>query len=193
LVIGTSDFDRKFHPFGLAVCTDEKQPDFEFIFNSISDGVERIIGSSFAPEVIIVDGSGAIRNAFMKLFNKEKMVMCWSHMRRNVEKRLKTAAQNRDEILDDIDKLQLSESEIVFRNGSSLFLKKWQTREKDFTEYFEKEWLTILDSWYEGYDSAFTPSTNNQLEATNKVIKDEHTFRERHPLSRFLTVANNII
>jgi hypothetical protein len=119
--------------------------------------------------------------------------MCWSHMRRNVEKRLKTAAQNRAEILHDIDKLQLSESEIVFRNGSSLFLKKWQTREKDFTEYFEKEWLTILDSWYEGYDSAFTPSTNNQLEATNKVIKDEHTFRERHPLSRFLTVANNII
>ncbi len=63
----------------------------------------------------------------------------------------------------------------------------------DITEYFENEWLTVLDSWYEGYNGAFTPSTNNQLEATNKVIKDERTFRERHTLSRFLTVASDIV
>jgi hypothetical protein len=196
LVVGTSDCDRKFHAYGLAVCSDEKQQDFEFIFKSISDGVARITGSTFAPEVLIADGSGAIRNAFMKIFNKEKMVMCWSHMRRNVEKRLqslKIAAIKRNEILDDIDQLQLSESEVVFRGGSSLFLKKWSTTENEFTEYFKNEWLTILDSWYEGYGNTFTPSTNNQLEATNKVIKDEHTFRERHPLSRFLIVANDII
>jgi len=39
----------------------------------------------------------------------------------------------------------------------------------------------------------FTPSTNNQLETTNKVIKDEHTFRERHILSRFLMVSSDIV
>jgi hypothetical protein len=58
--------------------------------------------------------------------------------------------------------------------------------------FLENEWLTLLDSWYEGY-SIFTPSTKNSLEATNKVIKDEHTFRERHPLARFLTIANDIV
>ncbi len=31
------------------------------------------------------------------------------------------------------------------------------------------------------------------MEATNKVIKDEHTFRERHLLARFLTIANDIV
>ena len=81
----------------------------------------------------------------------------------------------------------------MFRSASSLFLKQWSKTEKEFTEYFENEWLTVLDSWYEGYNGAFTPNTNNQLEATNKVIKDEHTFRERHPLSRFLTVASDIV
>ena len=35
----------------------------------------------------------------------------------------------------------------------------------------------------------FTPSTNNALEATNRVIKDENTFRERLPLSRFKVLA----
>ncbi|CAF3873774.1 unnamed protein product [Rotaria sp. Silwood1] len=196
LVVGTSDCDRKFHPFGLAVCTDEKEPEFEFIFKSISDGVNRITGSAFTPEVLIADGSGAIRNAFQKFFNRDKMVMCWSHMRRNVEKKLKSLkidSKKTKEILDDIETLQLCESETVFRNVSSLFLKQWNKTEKEFTEYFENEWLTVLDSWYEGYNGAFTPSTNNQLEATNKVIKDEHTFRERHTLSRFLTVASDIV
>ncbi|CAF2829451.1 unnamed protein product [Rotaria sp. Silwood2] len=195
-VVGTSDCDRKFHPFGLAVCTDEKEPEFEFIFKSISDGVNRITGSAFTPEVLIADESGAIRNAFQKFFNKDKMVMCWSRMRRNVEKKLKSLkidSKKTKEILDDIETLQLCESETVFRNASSLFLKQWNKTEQEFTQYFEKEWLTVLDSWYEGYNGAFTPSTNNQLEATNKVIKDEHTFRERHALSRFLTVASDIV
>ncbi|CAF4691454.1 unnamed protein product, partial [Rotaria sp. Silwood2] len=36
-------------------------------------------------------------------------------------------------------------------------------------------------------------STNNALEATNKTIKDDETFRERDILSRFLTISLNII
>jgi hypothetical protein len=87
-------------------------------------------------------------------------------MRRNVEKKLKSLRTNSKKIKKILD---------------------------DITEYFENEWLTVLDSWYEGYNGAFTPSTNNQLEATNKVIKDERTFRERHTLSRFLTVASDIV
>ena len=99
---------------------------------------------------------------------------------------------NKKEILDDVDKLQLCESEIVSRNASSLFLEKWSNVEKEFTEYLEHEWLNLLDSWYEGYSNS-TPITNNSLKATNKVIKDEDTFRERHPLARFLTIANDIV
>jgi hypothetical protein len=76
--------------------------------------------------------------------------------------------------------------------SSFLFMKKWNSIEKDFSEYFENEWLQTLDSWYGGYH-IFTPSTNNSLEATNKVIKDEHTFIERHRLSRFFTIAIDIV
>ncbi|CAF4494856.1 unnamed protein product, partial [Rotaria magnacalcarata] len=39
----------------------------------------------------------------------------------------------------------------------------------------------------------FTPSTNNALEATNNVIKKEHTLRERLPLSRFKVLAFEIV
>lgn len=70
--------------------------------------MKQIIGSNFTAEGFIADGSDAIRNAFMKHFNKEKTVMCWSHMCQNVEKKLKNLKSNvtnRNEIRDDIDKL----------------------------------------------------------------------------------------
>jgi hypothetical protein len=66
LIVRTSDYNRKLHPFGLAVCSDEKQQDFEFIFKSISDGVEKFTESKFTPEILIADGSGDTRNAFME-------------------------------------------------------------------------------------------------------------------------------
>lgn len=37
------------------------------------------------------------------------------------------------------------------------------------------------------------PSTNNSLEAFDRVIKDEHTLRERLVLSRFTTVMNSMV
>ncbi|CAF3368535.1 unnamed protein product [Rotaria socialis] len=191
LIVGATDSDRKLHPFGLAVCSNEEKQDFEFIFKSISNGVEQIVQSKFMPEVLIVDGSDAIRNAFKTIFDNDKIVMRWAHMRRHVNKKLSNVGC-RQEILDDIEKLQLCESEKVFNKASLLFVKKWGQREHDFLKYFENEWLQTVSSWYEGYNY-FTPSTNNSLEVINRVIKDEHTFRERHPLSRFFVIANNIV
>ena len=48
------------------------------------------------------------------------------------------------------------------------------------------------DGWYAGLQ-LFTPSTNNSLEATNRVIKDEDTLRDRLVLSRFTVVALSIV
>ncbi|CAF3013387.1 unnamed protein product, partial [Rotaria sp. Silwood2] len=48
------------------------------------------------------------------------------------------------------------------------------------------------NGWYEGL-KLYAPSTNNALKATNKTIKDDGTFRERHFLSRLLTISSNII
>lgn len=62
----------------------------------------------------------------------------------------------------------------------------------DFLNYFDHEWLQLNNGWYEGIQM-YAPSTNNALESTNRAIKDDGTFRERHVLSRFLTVASNIV
>ncbi|CAF3436604.1 unnamed protein product [Rotaria socialis] len=57
-----------------------------------------------------------------------------------------------------------------------------------FVEYFENEWLNSHNTWYENIQH-FTPSTNDGLESFNKIIKDEDTYRERIPLSRFRIIT----
>ena len=73
LIVGTTDLDRKFHPIGLSVCSEEKQKDFEFICKAIRDGLFKLDDSNtYNPNVLIADGSDAIRNAFTRIFASNK-------------------------------------------------------------------------------------------------------------------------
>ncbi|CAF2148675.1 unnamed protein product [Rotaria magnacalcarata] len=93
---------------------------------------------------------------------------------------------------DDIELLQLAQTEQMFFKASNLFIKKWMKKQPIFINYFQDEWLTTLHGWYEGVGH-FTPSTNNALESTNNVMKKERTLRERLPLSRFKVLACEIV
>ncbi|CAF1299447.1 unnamed protein product [Rotaria sordida] len=202
LIVGTTDFNKAFHPFGLAVCSNEKTKDFEFIFNSIQVGMQKINKDLLKPTALISDAAGAIKNGFTNIFGSSyNQIMCWAHMKRKVNNRVCQIDDKHiaKEIIEDIEMLQLSNSTEVFKLASTLFIKKWNMNNKqknesilDFMNYFHNEWLKTNDGWYEGIQ-VYTPSTNNALEATNRTIKDDGTFRERHILSRFLTIASNIV
>jgi predicted DNA-binding antitoxin AbrB/MazE fold protein len=202
LVVGTTHLNKSFHPFGLAICSNEKTKDFEFIFKSLQTGLVNTNKDLFKPTALVSDAADAIMNGFRKVFdNPYEEIMCWAHMKRKVNNRVchiddKLIAK---EVLEDIEMIQLSNSKVVFQLASSLFLKKWTMNNKqknqsvlDFLDYFQKEWLESNDGWYEGVQ-LYVPSTNNALEATNRTIKDDGTFRERHVLSRFLQIASDIV
>ena len=61
-------------------------------------------------------------------------------------------------------------------------------------KYFNYEWLEFLNGWFEDYSNVpFTPSTNNNLESTNRYIKDKNTLRNRLWLQEFLKTAFEIV
>ena len=195
LIIGTTDMIKQFHPYGFAVCSNEKEEDFKFIFMCIRDGVHDLnLKMNEQDLVLIADGSDAIRNAFSDVFGPDhSMAMCWYHMRERVVKKL-CLIEDKDlhsGIMDDIDTLQLSKNKTIFDMAVKLFLKKWKSQER-FLDYFSSEWLGSKSGWYEGLE-VNVPSTNNALEATNRYIKDEDTIRERLPLSRFTVVVFSIV
>ncbi|RNA01305.1 hypothetical protein BpHYR1_024587, partial [Brachionus plicatilis] len=61
---GTTDRAKKFHPFGLALCTSEKEIDFAFFFKAIKLIAEKIYNKMIDPRIVIADNAEAIANGF---------------------------------------------------------------------------------------------------------------------------------
>ncbi|CAF3383995.1 unnamed protein product [Rotaria sp. Silwood2] len=146
LITGTTDLKKVFHPFGLAICSNEKTEDFEFIFNSIQIGLEKTKKDLLKPSALVSDTADSIKNGFKNVFKDGyNQIMCWSHMKRNVQNHIcyiddKAVA---DKIMKDIEMRQLSNSSTVFELVLTLFMKKWKTNNSqksqsiiDFLDYF---------------------------------------------------------
>ncbi|XP_048481537.1 uncharacterized protein LOC125489545 [Plutella xylostella] len=186
-VVGSTDKNKRFHPFALGVATNEEKEDFKLLFDAIKINIFNLYSQNFKPEVLVCDAAKAIQNAFTEVFGKDVTVrMCWAHAKKkiqlHVEKYTKKTVHR--ELLADVDSLQAATDSETFELASKAFLKKWDNA---FIQYFEEQWLTQNRSWYLGAHMG-SPATNNALESHNRVIKDEYTLRERLPLSRFLTV-----
>ena len=69
LMVGTTDKQRAFHPFGIALCINEQTNDFEFIFKSVQLAVDKLYNINYCPIILVADGSGAITNGFINVFN----------------------------------------------------------------------------------------------------------------------------
>ena len=113
--------------------------------------------------------------------------------KKNIQKKVEKliAKKKQKEILGDIDSLHLATSPTLFNKALTAFLRK-HAKEEEFIAYFKQEWVSLNPNWYLG-SAEGCPVTNNALESFNRGIKDSHTFRERLPLSRFLSVATNMV
>jgi transposase-like protein len=161
----------------------------------LKKGVNKTFDEDISPQILICDASESIHNGFKKTFGESStVIMCWAHMKRNVQKKAEQLVKPKEhikELLSDLDKLQLCHSDDIFKNVLELFLDKWAVQ-KESVSYFRKQWVDKNNNWYEG-SGLLIPSTNNRLESWNRVIKDEHTLRERLPISHFLQhLFNNV-
>lgn len=95
--------------------------------------------------------------------------MCWFHVKQAIGKKL-GSNENRDEVLDDINKIHCSHSEEVFRHSVQLFEIKWNEKLPEFCRYFKRYWVNTHFGWFEGYAHK-CPSTNNGMEGYNSVKK----------------------
>jgi hypothetical protein len=86
-IVGTTDRAKKFHPFGLLICINEKEEDFKFMFQSVKDAVKNVHNFDYHPTTLIANASSAITNGFKSVFDQVgSSVMCWAHLLRNVDK-----------------------------------------------------------------------------------------------------------
>lgn len=85
-MVGTTDWDKSYHPYGLSVCSREETDDFKFLFQGIKSGVQNIFKSEMKQETVVCDAAYAIINAFKDVFgNDVTVVMCWFHAKTAME------------------------------------------------------------------------------------------------------------
>lgn len=141
-ILGTIDRNKKFHPIAFACTTNETADDYSFVFEAVKTKIKQIFSVNFEPSTLISDAADAIRNAFYRVFPQATLdVMCFAHVLRNVDKRKFNSTNNKKLIKDDIRKCQQASDSKTFAFMTKLFCEKWRTVEKDFIEYFEKQWL----------------------------------------------------
>lgn len=171
-MLGTTDWDKAYHPYGLSVCSDEKTDDFKFLFQGIKNGAQNILKHELKQQTLVCDAAFAIINAFKEVFGENVVVvMCWYHAKVAMEKHLNIAKkENREAILCDIEFLHLASTRDIFDNAARLFMRKWMSVEPDYCKYFEDEWLTKHRNWYLGA-AEHTPCHNNALESSNRYLK----------------------
>ena len=91
LMSGTIDRDRKYHPAGICVAITETQVDYAFFFRTLRDVYFKIASVHFHADVLIGDAAPAITNGFVEVFGScPKRVICWAHVIRNVDGKLKS-------------------------------------------------------------------------------------------------------
>ncbi|CAF1022962.1 unnamed protein product [Brachionus calyciflorus] len=202
----TTDHEKKIHILTLSICTGETGEDFKFVFESLKKAHKKVFNIDYRPCTLVADGADAITNGFMSAFNYDKhenfkRVMCWSHLVRNIDKRIYvvTSEEKRKLIVNDIFRLQKTYCSELFDFGYLMFEKKWLSTKdnevKVFLYFFKKEWIDSSNSgWYEGLTQGeHTPSTDNALESFNGKIKKIHTLRERLAVNTYLTNTYDMI
>ncbi|CAF0845906.1 unnamed protein product [Brachionus calyciflorus] len=164
---GNTDRAKSFHPFGIALCSCQTSNDFSFFFRSIE---------VFKKEV----------------FQIEKRVTCWAHVRRNIDDELKIFDDKiKSDIFEDIYSIQELFREDFFTQACELFEKKWINKNSNvdsFLKIFKKNYVLRNNGWSEGYCNGI-PSSTNALESTHAKIKD--FIKTRLGLLEFLNVCKD--
>ena len=201
LMIGTTDPNRQFHPFGMAVSTNECAQDFKFIFESVKDAVKSIHNETFRPTMLQADAAQSITNGFKACFSYDDTdftrLNCWAHVDKKLRSKLLIIKDKniRSDLYENICVLQLANNRVTFDYLTKLFFKKWCTgtvKVIEFLDYMKKNWIEKNCNWFEGAAPSH-PSTNNALESTNNDIKNSFTFRERLPMNEFLQLVLKIV
>lgn len=186
IIVGTTDMTRQFHPFGMAVCTNEGHEDYAFIFNSLKMIVQQVCGFDYEPTVLIAGDSLQITTGFRNSFaTLRHRVVCWDQVGRSIDKHLNLISTqfNQVAIKSDIVEMQLSANLDVFNTAVRLFNEKWCIEER-FLAYFNLEWVVKLNGWFKGYTTTLKiPSLNDGLDIFKRAIKDQ--FGSRMPVEQF--------
>ena len=149
---------NEFFPSGIVITSDETAQTYKEIFESLETTIE----------YLMADGATGITKAKMEVWEpKDDAVkvlddgsevdkqrgMCYPHIQRNIQKKLKAIAEFEKEILNDIMNIQHSETREEFDEANLMFYVKWLSigdeKVDNFIGSYHEDWVNSGESnWY---------------------------------------------
>lgn len=193
IVIGSTDITGTFHLIGITVTSHETADAYALSFRAVKHGVSQITDSTIDPDVLICDADPAIHNGFQRIFGPKSIIMCYSHVKGNVERKYKfnNSKENKKPLQSDLYVLHKSYDKQTFDIGCQLFIQKWQNKEPTVVHNLSKSFFEKNANWYIGCIPR-APKTNNALERFNGTLKQLQTYYCRKPLKEFVFDALKI-
>jgi hypothetical protein len=206
-VIGQDDRNRHHHVQMICVSMNEKEEDYNHLLNSWDSERHRVLqvdtNTLRQPVYFLADGAEASANAASALWTPIKRLMCFAHVYRNCQEKVKFVHKHEWEVelLHDIKMISIAWTDLCFQRLLILFRQKWMSDVyatsnngvKNFIEYFFKQWTSSrIHNWFRGAALNHTLN-NNGMEACNKVIKDDITQHHLLPLMDFYREVWNIL
>ncbi|CAF1127657.1 unnamed protein product [Brachionus calyciflorus] len=144
------------------------------IFSSICSvemAVEKVYNEKIQPKILIADCDGAITNGFKEVFQLEKRVTCWAHVRRNIDDDLKIFDDKiKSDIFEDIYSIQELFREDFFIQACELFEKKMDKQEFKCRQVLLRFTHNLVRFWSQ-IRSERILAVNRK---TNKIVKIEN-------------------
>ena len=189
LMAGLTDANHAFHPIAISIVSHEDKGAYVGLLKSLKAAYHEHTNCQLAPRFVLADASPAITSAIRDVFQGCQRAMCWAHVIRNIDKKLKSVPQQqRGPFRNDLLVLQCATTSVEFTNGWQL-LKRYYSSQADLLpilEYIETNWIcSDTANWFEGFMPGY-PSTNNGLERANRTLKDDYTLHVKLGMAQFL-------
>ena len=177
-------------------------------YSNVFKYVKKHIG---VPSKRLADAAKEITAAGKEVFGEHgDRLMCYPHVHRNIEPKIKTLKKQSDnqligkQVLEDIETFQWivtkKSFEIDFQALEDKYLKNssYNNKEKaaliSFFCYLRKQWGpgSPVYLWFE-HGNPWSVSHNQSLKGKNTDIKRNHTFKVRVPLGRMIQILERML
>jgi hypothetical protein len=193
LVVGVSDWSRRFHLVALFVMSNETQPMFQEALLSLRRVYFWVSGKHLTVDYAMADGDRAQCNALAAVFGdnpKYRFLMCFFHVMKHIQERVKLLSSGAQAwVLRDLYNLHFARSHTQYLEMLRPILRSWMNEPTlaAFAQYVYAQWRTgHFTAWQVYATPSGFASTNNPVETFNALLKRDYTLRRRLKMGTLL-------
>ena len=185
VILGVTDGAQQLHVLSISIVSHRTTEVYQRVVQGLKDLVSKVLPQvTFMPAYVMTDAELAERRALLSVFPEAQPLMCYFHVKKACEDKLRGNAE-KELILQDLTDLHSTLSQGEFDTKFSTMFRRWFVGSSDFALYFYHQWVQgDFREWQIFRSAPGVASTNNAVESLNANIKKYFTCRKRFKLGK---------